>query len=59
MPVRRPRPPAIEGQPAGGQQPTAAPAGEYQAPPAEGQYQAPPATGYTAPQTSPTQGDLR
>jgi phage shock protein A len=40
--------PAIEGQPAGGQQAT--PAGEYQAPPAPG---------YSAPQASPTQGDLR
>ena len=49
--------PAIEGQPAAGQ--PATPTGEYQAPPAEGQYQAPPASGYTAPQASPTQGDLR
>ena len=49
--------PAIEGQPAAGQQAT--PAAEYQAPPVEGQYQAPPAPGYSAPQTSPTQGDLR
>src|SRR5215213_2323584 len=40
--------PAIEGQPAAGQQPT--PGAEYQAPPVEGQYQAPSAPGYSAPQ---------